>query len=93
MSEKRKIDLKKEYKNPIRFFENCGLVIPEHSFLVHLENVINDRKQDIKTIVDSGKYFSIFAPRQSGKTTFLTEETNQFFTEEAVKRIQAKSVF
>jgi len=28
-------------------------------------------------MVDRGRYFSIFAPRQSGKTTFLTETCNQ----------------
>ena len=31
----------------------------------------NTRRHDIKTLVDLGRYFSIFAPRQSGKTTFF----------------------
>jgi hypothetical protein len=40
---------------------------------VAIENVVNSDNQDIKTMVDLGRYFSIFAPRQSGKTTFLEE--------------------
>jgi len=41
------------------------------SYHVELENVVNTKHQDIKTMVDLGRYFSIFAPRQSGKTTFF----------------------
>jgi len=41
------------------------------SYHVELKNVVNTRKQNIKTMVDMGRYFSIFAPRQSGKTTYL----------------------
>lgn len=59
------------YRQPKRMFENSGLVNPRSSYYVMLENVTNTAKQDIKTMVDSGRYFSIFAPRQSGKTTFL----------------------
>jgi hypothetical protein len=33
--------------------------------------VVNSHNQDLKTMVDHGRYFSIFAPRQSGKTTFF----------------------
>jgi hypothetical protein len=40
------------------------------SYHVELENVTNTKRQNIKTLVDLGRYFSIFAPRQSGKTTF-----------------------
>jgi hypothetical protein len=31
------------------------------------------RWQDLRTIVDRGRYFTIFAPRQSGKTTFFEQ--------------------
>ncbi|NIM13953.1 MAG: AAA family ATPase, partial [Candidatus Aminicenantes bacterium] len=55
-----------------RFFEKSGTVDPEASYYVPLENVVNPDNQDIKTMVDRGRYFSIFAPRQSGKTTYLT---------------------
>ncbi len=59
------------YRKPKRTFEKSGVVNPESSYYVSLENVVNSDKQDIKTMVDQGRYFSIFAPRQSGKTTFL----------------------
>jgi hypothetical protein len=59
------------YKKPKRTFEKSGAVNPESSYYVPLENVVNSDRQDIKSMVDRGRYFSIFAPRQSGKTTYL----------------------
>jgi hypothetical protein len=59
------------FKKPIRMFEDAGLVDPRSAFHVDLESVVNTKNQDLKTMVDRGRYFSIFAPRQSGKTTFL----------------------
>jgi len=61
----------KKYQKPRRRFENSGLVIPNQSYHVHLENVTNTTNEDIRTMVDNGRYFTIFAPRQSGKTTFF----------------------
>jgi len=69
------------YNKPKRMFEYSGVVNPKESYYVPLENVINTYKQDIQTMIDRGRYFSIFAPRQSGKTTFLTEIRNQLHTE------------
>jgi hypothetical protein len=65
------------YRKPVRVFEKSGSVNPEMSYYVQLENVVNSDKQDIKTMVDRGRYFSMFAPRQSGKTTFLKETCRQ----------------
>ncbi len=62
---------KKEYREPKRIFESSGIVNPEGAYYVRLDNVTNTYKQDIKTMIDRGRYFSMFAPRQSGKTTFL----------------------
>lgn len=59
------------YQKPKRLFESTGTVNPEASYYVPLDNVVNTYKQDIKDMVDRSRYFSIFAPRQSGKTTFL----------------------
>ena len=59
------------YNKPRRYFEKSGVVDPKASYYVPLENVTNTDNQDIKTMVDLGRYFSIFAPRQSGKTTFF----------------------
>jgi len=61
------------YNKPKRYFEKSGVVDPNASYYVPLENVTNMDNQDIKTMVDLGRYFSIFAPRQSGKTTFFKE--------------------
>ena len=59
------------YNKPKRYFEKSGVVDPKASYYVPLENVTNMDNQDLKTMVDLGRYFSIFAPRQSGKTTFF----------------------
>ena len=59
------------YKKPKRFFEDAGIVNPGSAYHVELENVSNTKGQDIKSMVDLGRYFSIFSPRQSGKTTFF----------------------
>ncbi len=70
----RKADVnRKKYRKPRRIFEDSGTVNPEEAYYVPLDNVTNSKNQDIKTMVDRGRYFSIFAPRQSGKTTFLKE--------------------
>ncbi|MGE5339899.1 MAG: AAA-like domain-containing protein, partial [Candidatus Omnitrophota bacterium] len=61
------------YRQPKRTFERLGFVDPEKSYYVRIDNVVNVDRQDLKTMVDLGRYFSIFAPRQSGKTTFLKE--------------------
>jgi hypothetical protein len=65
------------YRKPQRLFEKSGLVVPEMSYYVPLENVANRDKQNIRTMIDNGRFFSIFAPRQSGKTTFFTETCKQ----------------
>ena len=54
-----------------RSFEKSGFVDPEKSYYVPLDNVTNADKDSIKTLIDNNRYFSIFAPRQSGKTTFF----------------------
>ncbi len=61
----------KTYREPLRVYEKLGAVYPETAYYVKLEGVTNTDNQDIKTMIDAGRYFSMFAPRQSGKTTFL----------------------
>ena len=65
------------YQRPNRFFEKSGSVDPEASYYVPLENVVNSDNQDVKSMIDRGRYFSMFAPGQSGKTTFLEELCGQ----------------
>jgi hypothetical protein len=69
------------YRKPKRIFENSGLVDPKEAYYVPLDNITNTRGQDMKTMIDRGRYFSIFAPRQSGKTTFLEETRSQLHHE------------
>ncbi|KPA09955.1 protein containing ATPase domain, prokaryote [Candidatus Magnetomorum sp. HK-1] len=59
------------YFPPKRVFENTGFVDPSKAYHVDLEHVVNSHNQNMKTMVDKGRYFSIFASRQSGKTTFF----------------------
>ncbi|MCU0286743.1 MAG: hypothetical protein MUF15_10115 [Acidobacteria bacterium] len=47
------------YRKPVRVFEKSGSVNPEMSYYIPLENVVNTDNQDIKTMVDRGRYFSI----------------------------------
>ncbi len=65
------------YQQPQRIFEASGNVNPESAYYVTLDNVTNTYKQDFKTMIDQGRYFSIFAPRQSGKTTFFKRTCGQ----------------
>lgn len=65
------------FRKLVRTFEKSGVVDPKTSYFVSLENVVNTDNQDIKTMVDHGRFFSIFAPRQSGKTTFLEQFCEQ----------------
>jgi len=62
---------KKVYRPPVRIFEDSGSVVPKKAYYTQLDNVTNTKKQNFKTMVDQCRYFSMFAPRQSGKTTFL----------------------
>ena len=71
----------KTYRKPGRIFEKSGVVNPEASYYVSLENVVNADNLDIKTMVDRGRYFSMFAPRQSGKSTFLEEIRDQLHSD------------
>ncbi|MDQ1352189.1 MAG: hypothetical protein QG657_2495 [Acidobacteriota bacterium] len=68
-----KVDLEEKitYQKPKRFFEKSGSVDSASSYYVPLEKVVNSDNMDMRSMVELGRYFSIFAPRQSGKTTYL----------------------
>ena len=50
-----------------RVFNTTGVCIPEKHYMVN----INGRLQQIRVLVDEGKYFTINRARQYGKTTTL----------------------
>jgi hypothetical protein len=83
MPKKEEKTNKKVYQKPKRIFEKSGAVDPEMSYYVPLENVVNSDNLDIKTMIDRGRYFSIFAPRQSGKTTFFKRLCDQLHDDPA----------
>ncbi len=74
------------YQSPRRFFEYSGAVNPKEAYYVPFRDVSSARKQDIKSMVDGGRYFSIFAPRQSGKTTYLVPDRKPLFLAAPAKK-------
>jgi len=61
-----------------RTFETCGPVDPKKNYVV-------SRKQEIAQLVElikKGRYIVIFAPRQTGKTTFFRWTLNSLVTED-----------
>ncbi|MGE5343197.1 MAG: AAA family ATPase, partial [Candidatus Omnitrophota bacterium] len=71
MNEKQNNHVNNSYRKPKRIFEDSGVVNPAEAYFTFLDPVTNTKNQDIQTMIDRGRYFSIFAPRQSGKTTFF----------------------
>jgi len=59
-----------EFKKPKRIFEDSGIVDPASAYHTEMEDVVNTKGQDIKTMVDLGRYFSIFAPGKAGRPLF-----------------------
>ena len=48
-----------EFKKPKRIFEDSGIVDPASAYHIEMKDVVNTKGQDIKTMVDLGRYFSI----------------------------------
>jgi len=57
---------------PGRIFVTGGPVVPEENYFVKREHELKDFLQR----VEQGKYIVIFAPRQTGKTTFFYQALN-----------------
>jgi hypothetical protein len=56
-----------------RRFETQGNPIPGQHYLVKDRHIVNQDGIPIDQLVARGRYFTIFAPRQMGKTTFFVE--------------------
>ena len=54
--------------------EKSGIVDPSASYYVQLENVTNMDNHDLKTIIDRGRYFSIFAPKMRTRARASTKK-------------------
>ncbi len=53
----------------MKHFTTVGICLPEKHYMVDLTK----RLQEIKEMIDAGKYFAINRGRQYGKTTTLNE--------------------
>ena len=51
----------------MRFFNTSGACIPEEHYTVMRQSLVAQGLQ----LVAQGRFFTIFAPRQSGKTTYF----------------------
>lgn len=58
----------------MRKFNYTGPVYPDEHYIVKRDELF----YSFKDMVDAGKYFTIFAPRQTGKTTFLKQAISRF---------------
>jgi len=56
-----------------RRFETQGNPIPSQHYLVENRHIVNQDGVPIEQLIGQGRYFTIFAPRQMGKTTFFVE--------------------
>jgi len=56
-----------------RRFETQGNPIPGQHYLVENRHIVNQDGVPIEQLIGKGRYFTIFAPRQMGKTTFFVE--------------------
>ena len=64
-------------KPQIREFETQGNPIPGQHYLVENRRIVSQKGKPIRQLVDQGRYFTIFAPRQMGKTTFFVDFANE----------------
>lgn len=55
----------------MRFFNTTGPCKPEYHYMLSLAERLTDI--DIRRMIDQHSYFIIHAPRQTGKTTLITE--------------------
>ena len=79
----------------MRYFGTQGRVRPEQHYIVPRTEEINNFINRIK----AGKYIVLFAPRQTGKTTFfrlaldaLTTKYPTFFRSEPQPRVETETV-
>ena len=70
-----------------RVFNTTGVCIPEKHYMVN----INGRLQQIRELVDAGKYFTINRARQYGKTTTLRALAEMFRDEYYVVLLDFKT--
>ena len=61
------------YQEPQRRFETAGTTMPEESYYVERTVVISEEGENIMDLIRNHRFFTISAPRQTGKTTLIHE--------------------
>ena len=61
------------YQEPKRRFETAGTINPAESYFVDRKQIISEEGEEIRSLIDNHRFFTIYAPRQTGKTTLINE--------------------
>jgi len=61
------------YQEPKRRFETAGTINPAESYFADRKNIISEEGEEIKSLIDNHRFLTIYAPRQTGKTTLINE--------------------
>jgi hypothetical protein len=61
------------YREPKRRFETAGTISPAESYFVDRKEIISEEGEEIRSLIDNHRFFTIYAPRQTGKTTLINE--------------------
>lgn len=75
-------------ERPLKEFNTTAVCIPDEHYMVDL----SERVQEIRKLVDDGKYFTINRPRQYGKTTTINELYKVLVTENVVISLDFQSI-
>ncbi len=62
-----------KYQVPKKRFETAGTTVPEENYFVERREVISEEGENIMDIIKHHRFFTISAPRQTGKTTLIHE--------------------
>ena len=72
----------------MKVFNTTAVCIPEKHYMVDL----SERVEEIKKLIDSGKYFAINRARQYGKTTTIYALCKALFTEYIVVSLSFEGI-
>jgi len=61
------------YQEPKRRFETAGTTVPEDNYYVERKEVVSAEGENIMDVIKHHRFFTISAPRQTGKTTLIHE--------------------
>ncbi len=62
---------KHTYQEPKRRFETAGTINSAENYFVDRKEIISEEGEEIRTLIDNHRFFTVSAPRQTGKTTLI----------------------